>query len=123
MRIIINHSSMIPIYEQIVDQIKKQINNHTLKENDALPSVRSLAKELQISALTVKKAYDFLENEGLTKTFHGKGTFILAVNEETLLEEARKEIEVHLEKAIQKGKQAGVSYEEIKEMLELLMEE
>ena len=61
MRIIINHSSMIPIYEQIVDQIKKQINNHTLKENDALPSVRSLAKELQISALTVKKAYDFLE--------------------------------------------------------------
>ena len=67
MRIIINHSSMIPIYEQIVDQIKKQINNHTLKENDALPSVRSLAKELQISALTVKKAYDFLENEGLTK--------------------------------------------------------
>ena len=54
MRIIINHSSMIPIYEQIVDQIKKQINNHTLKENDALPSVRSLAKELQISALTVK---------------------------------------------------------------------
>ena len=118
MRIIINHSSMIPIYEQIVDQIKKQINNHTLKENDALPSVRSLAKELQISALTVKKAYDFLENEGLTKTIHGKGTFILAVNEE-----ARKEIEVHLEKAIQKGKQAGVSYEEIKEMLELLMEE
>ena len=115
MRIIINHSSMIPIYEQIVDQIKKQINNHTLKENDALPSVRSLAKELQISALTVKKAYDFLENEGLTKTIHGK--------EETLLEEARKEIEVHLEKAIQKGKQAGVSYEEIKEMLELLMEE
>ena len=117
MRIIINHSSMIPIYEQIVDQIKKQINNHTLKENDALPSVRSLAKELQISALTVKKAYDFLENEGLTKTF------ILAVNEETLLEEARKEIEDYLEKAIQKGKQAGVSYEEIKEMLELLMEE
>ena len=114
MRIIINHSSMIPIYEQIVDQIKKQINNHTLKENDALPSVRSLAKELQISAHTVKKAYDFLENEGLTKTIHGK---------ETLLEETRKEIENYLEKAIQKGKQAGVSYEEIKEMLELLMEE
>ena len=123
MRIIINHSSMIPIYEQIVDQIKKQINNHTLKENDALPSVRSLAKELQISALTVKKAYDFLENEGLTKTSHGKGTLMLAIKEEALLEEARKEIEVHLEKAIQKGKQAGVSYEEIKEMLELLMEE
>ncbi len=115
MRVIINHSSMIPIYEQIVDQIKKQINNHTLKENDVLPSVRSLAKELQISALTVKKAYDFLESEGLTKTIHGKGTFILAVNEEILLEETRKEIENYLEKAIQKGKQAGVSYEEIKD--------
>ena len=104
MRIIINHSSMIPIYEQIVDQIKKQINNHTLKENDALPSVRSLAKELQISALTVKKAYDFLENEGLTKTIHGKGTFILAVNEETLLEEARKEIEDSFRKSHSKRK-------------------
>ena len=123
MRIIINHSSMIPIYEQIVDQIKKQINDHTLQENDPLPSVRSLSKELKISALTVKKAYDFLETEGLTKTIHGKGTFVLAVNQETLLEEARKEIESYLEKALQKGKQVGVSYEEIKEILTVLMEE
>ena len=123
MRIIINHSSMIPIYEQTVDQIKKQINDHTLQENDPLPSVRSLSKELKISALTVKKAYDFLETEGLTKTIHGKGTFVLAVNQETLLEEARKEIESYLEKALQKGKQAGVSYEEIKEILTVLMEE
>ena len=60
MRIIINHSSMIPIYEQIVDQIKKQINDHILQENDPLPSVRLLSKELRISALTVKKAYDTL---------------------------------------------------------------
>ena len=119
MRIIINHSSMIPIYEQIVDQIKKQINDHTLQENDPLPSVRSLSKELKISALTVKKAYDFLETEGLTKTIHGKGTFVLAVNQE----KARKEIESYLEKALQKGKQAGVSYEEIKEILTVLMEE
>ena len=102
---------------------KKQINDHILQENDPLPSVRLLSKELRISALTVKRAYATLEEEGLTKTIHGKGTFILAVNEETLLEEARKEIEDYLEKAIQKGKQAGVSYEEIKEMLELLMEE
>ena len=123
MRIIITHSSMIPIYEQIVDQIKKQINDHTWQENDPLPSGRSLSKELKISALTVKKAYDFLETEGLTKTIHGKGTFVLAVNQETLLEEARKEIESYLEKALQKGKQAGVSYEEIKEILTVLMEE
>lgn len=123
MRIIINHSSMIPIYEQIVDQIKKQINDYTLKENDPLPSVRSLSKELKISALTVKKAYDTLEEEGLTKTIHGKGTFVLAVNKEILLEEAKKEIEEYLEKALQKAKQSGVSHKEVQELLELLMEE
>ena len=122
MRIIINHSSMIPIYEQIVDQIKKQINDHILQENDPLPSVRILSKELRISALTVKKAYDTLEEEVLTKTIHGKGTFVLAVNKD-LLEEAKKEIEEYLEKALQKAKQSGVSHKEVNELLELLMEE
>ena len=122
MRFIINHSSMIPIYEQIVDQIKKQINDHILQENDPLPSVRLLSKELRISALTVKKAYDTLEEEVLTKTIHGKGTFVLAVNKD-LLEEAKKEIEEYLEKALQKAKQSGVSHKEVKELLELLMEE
>lgn len=122
MRIIINHSSMIPIYEQIVDQIKKQINDHILQENDPLPSVRLLSKELRISALTVKKAYDTLEEEVLAKTIHGKGTFVLAVNKD-LLEEAKKEIEEYLEKALQKAKQSGVSHKEVKELLELLMEE
>lgn len=122
MRIIINHSSMIPIYEQIVDQIKKQINDHILQENDPLPSVRLHSKELRISALTVKKAYDTLEEEVLTKTIHGKGTFVLAVNKD-LLEEAKKEIEEYLEKALQKAKQSGVSHKEVKELLELLMEE
>lgn len=122
MRIIINHSSMIPIYEQIVDQIKKQINDHILQENDPLPSVHLLSKELRISALTVKRAYDTLE-EGLTKIIHGKGTFVLAVNKEIFLEEAKKEIEEYLEKALQKAKQSGVSHKEVKELLELLMEE
>ena len=75
MKIIINHSSMVPIYEQIVDQIKTLIRNGELKENDNLPSVRSLSKELKISALTVKKAYDNLEAEGFTVTVHGKGTY------------------------------------------------
>lgn len=122
MRIIINHSSMIPIYEQTVDQIKKQINDHILQENDPLPFVRLLSKELRISALTVKKAYDTLDEEGLTKTIHRKGTFVLAVNKD-LLEEAKKEIEEYLEKALQKAKQSGVSHKEVKELLELLMEE
>ncbi len=78
MRIIINHSSMTPIYEQIVEQVKTLIRNEKLKENDNLPSVRSLAKELKISALTVKKAYDNLESEGFTVTVHGKGTYVAA---------------------------------------------
>ena len=76
MHIIINTSCMVPIYEQIVDQIKTQIRKGNLKENDILPSVRLLAKELKISALTVKKAYDALEEEGFTVTVHGKGTYV-----------------------------------------------
>ena len=74
MKIIINNSSMVPIYEQIMEQIKAQIISGELKENDILPSVRTMAKELKISALTVKKAYDNLEAEGMTVTVHGKGT-------------------------------------------------
>ena len=82
MKIIIQSTSMTPIYEQIVDQIKTMIQKGELKENDMLPSVRSLAKELKISALTVKKAYDHLEEEGFTITVHGKGTFVLAINQD-----------------------------------------
>ena len=104
MKIIINHSSMIPIYEQIVEQVKALIRNGKLKENDNLPSVRSLAKELKISALTVKKAYDSLENEGFTVTIHGKGTYVTATNTELLLEEQKKELESDLERVIQKGR-------------------
>ena len=71
MKIIINHSSMVPIYEQLIEQIKAMILNEELKADDSLPSVRTLAKELKISALTVKKAYDNLEEEGFTVTVHG----------------------------------------------------
>ena len=80
MKIIINNSSMVPIYEQIMEQIKAQIISGELKENDILPSVRTMAKELKISALTVKKAYDNLEAEGMTVTVHGKGTYVAASN-------------------------------------------
>ena len=77
MRIIINSSSMVPIYEQITDQIKTLIRGGELKENDNLPSVRALSKDLRISALTVKKAYDSLEEEGFAVTVHGKGTYVV----------------------------------------------
>lgn len=122
MKIIINTSSMVPIYEQIVDQIKTLIRNKELKENDILPSVRSLAKELKISALTVKKAYDNLESEGFTITVHGKGTYVAATNTELLLEEQKKELEADLEQAIQKGRRCGICDEEIKELFELILE-
>lgn len=122
MKIIINTSSMVPIYEQIVDQIKTLIRNKELKENDILPSVRSLAKELKISALTVKKAYDNLESGGFTITVHGKGTYVAATNTELLLEEQKKELEADLEQAIQKGRRCGIRDEEIKELFELILE-
>lgn len=123
MKIIINHSSMVPIYEQIVDQIKTLIRNGELKENDNLPSVRSLSKELKISALTVKKAYDNLEAEGFTVTVHGKGTYVSATNAELLLEEQKKEVEADLEMAIQKGRRCGISDEDIRTLFEMILEE
>ena len=122
MKIIINTSLMVPIYEQIVDQIKMLIRNGELKENDNLPSVRALAKELKISALTVKKAYDNLESEGFTVTVHGKGTYVAATNTELLLEEQKKELEADLEQAIQKGRRCGISDEDIKSLFELILE-
>ena len=123
MKIIINHSSMVPIYEQLMDQIKAMILNGDLKENDILPSVRALAKELKISALTVKKAYDNLEMDGFTVTVHGKGTYVASGNTELLLEEQKKKVEADLEVAILKGKQCGLKDQEIRELFDLLMED
>ena len=122
MKIIINNSCMVPIYEQIVDQIKSLIRRGEMKENDILPSVRSLSRELRISALTVKKAYDSLEGQGFTVTVHGKGTYVAAANRELLLEEQRKELEADLEQAIQKGRRYGISDEEIRSLFELILE-
>ena len=82
MSLIINHSSMQPIYDQIVSQIKDKIMHGEIKEESMLPSVRSLAKELKVSALTVKKAYDSLELEGFIVTVHGKGSFVASINQE-----------------------------------------
>ncbi|MBB5185651.1 GntR family transcriptional regulator [Faecalicoccus acidiformans] len=122
MNFIINTSSMIPIYEQIVDQIKVCIRDGKLKENDILPSVRALSKELKISALTVKKAYDSLESEGFVITVHGKGTYIAATNKELLLEEQKKELEKDLDLAIQKGRRYGIHDDDIRELFELILE-
>ena len=122
MKMIIQPSSMVPIYEQIVDQTKTLIRKGELKENDGLPSVRALAKELRISALTVKKAYDTLESDGFVITVHGKGTYVAATNSDLLLEEQKKELEADLDQAIQKGRRLGISDEEIRALFELILE-
>ena len=122
MRIIINSSSMVPIYEQITDQIKTLVRDGELRENDNLPSVRALSKDLRISALTVKKAYDSLEEDGFTVTVHGKGTYVAAVNPGLLLEEQKKELEADLEMAVQKGRRYGISDEDIRILFDLILE-
>ena len=122
MKIIINTSSMVPIYEQIIDQIKTMIRKQELKQNDQLPSVRAQSKELKISALTVKKAYDELEREGFTVTIHGKGSYVTAANTELMMEEQKKEVEQDLEQAILKGRRFGISDEDIKTLFELILE-
>lgn len=122
MKIIINTSFMVPIYEQIIDQIKTMIRKQELKQNDQLPSVRALSKELKISALTVKKAYDELEREGFTVTIHGKGSYVTAANTELMMEEQKKEVEQDLEQAILKGRRFGISDEDIKTLFELILE-
>ena len=123
MNIIINNTSMQPIYEQIVGQIKEQIMNGRLKKDTVLPSVRSLSKDLRISALTVKKAYDALEQEGFVVTVHGKGSFVAGINPQFAIEEGRKETEKALEEAIRLGRSRGMAVKEIQEMFLLILEE
>lgn len=123
MQIIVNHSSMVPIYEQLVDQIKTMILNEELKPGEGLPSVRVLAKELKISALTVKKAYDALEAEGFTITVHGKGTYVAEANRDAKLQEQQKEIEAEFERVIGKARRYGMAEEDIRVVFDLIMEE
>lgn len=122
MKLIINNSSMQPIYEQIVGQIKDDIMKGRLEQEEMLPSVRTLSKELRISALTVKKAYDALEQEGFIVTVHGKGSFVAGVNQNLMLEEQRKEVETALETAVRKARSSGMTEQEIRELFEIIME-
>lgn len=123
MRIIIQNSSMVPIYEQVVNQIKAQIISGELKDGDVLPSVRNMAAELRISSLTVKKAYDFLEKEGLVTTIHGKGTFVNATDGQMAAEARRKAIEDDLSLVVSKAFSAGLNKEELKEIFEIILED
>ena len=104
-------------------EIKGEIKNTALKEGEALPSVRSLAGELRISALTVKKAYDKLEEEGFVTTIHGKGTYVTASDKQLALEARQREAEADFEKAIDRALAMGMSREDILETVTLLLEE
>lgn len=122
MEITLSSSSMTPIYEQLTTQIKSLVIDGKLAAGEALPSVRSLAAELKISALTVKKAYDRLEEEGLIVTVHGKGSFVERTDTQLALEFRRHEAEKQLAEALAKAEAAGLSREEILETVTLLLD-
>lgn len=120
MDIILSNSSGIPIYQQISSQIKGLIINGTLKEGDALPSMRTLAMDLRISVITTKRAYEELEHDGFIESYTGKGSFVKAQNPDLLREENLKQIEALLAQASEKAKQSGISLDELKEMTEII---
>lgn len=123
MDIIISNSSKKPIYEQIASQIKDNIMSGVLEEGDTLPSMRFLAKELRISVITTKRAYEELERDGFIETVTGKGSFVAKKNLEFLKEEQFRRAEGHLLKSVDIAKSSGISLEELTEILKTLYEE
>ena len=123
MDIIISNGSAKPIYEQIVDQIKSAIAAGTLEEGQPLPSIRALASDLRISVITTKRAYAELEEAGFINTVQGKGSFVAGGNLELLREERLRQVEQLLAKAVGEARAANISPTEIREMLDLLLDE
>ncbi|MBR6345720.1 MAG: GntR family transcriptional regulator [Lachnospiraceae bacterium] len=123
MNIILSNSSGVPIYEQIEEQIKSQIMTGDIKEGDALPSMRVLAKDLKISIITTKRAYEDLERDGFIESVTGKGSFVKGINSDIVKENMMFAIEEYLEKAVDKAILGKVSKGELTEMLTLIYEE
>ena len=123
MEIVISNSSDKPIYEQIASQIREQVLVGALAAGDQLPSIRSLATSLRISAITTKRAYQDLEAQGYIHTVPGKGCFVAGDNLELLREERLRLVEASLSRAVSDARTAGVSADELREMLDLLLEE
>ena len=119
----ISNSSSVPLYEQIQIQIKSQSLNGQLKAGDGLPSIRSLAKELKVSIITIKRAYEELEKDGYLETVTGKGSFVASQNKERLKEVAMYEVESKLEEIIRQAKSVGMTLEEGLEIFKSLYEE
>ena len=123
MRIIISNLSNEPIYEQIRAQVEGLIIKGELKEGEPLPSIRGLAKDLQISVITTKRAYDELEKEGFIETVAGKGSYVGPQNTELIKEQKIKIIEEKLNEIVEESKLLGFTYDDINQMLEILFEE
>lgn len=122
MNIIISNTLGIPIYEQIAKEIKNEIISGNLKENELLPSIRSLAAELRVSVITTKRAYEELERDGYIYTIKGKGSYVAEQNRELLKEEKLKEIEDKFIEAINISNSIGLEFDELIEMLKTLKE-
>ena len=123
MNIIISNSSSMPIYEQIEEQIKNQIMSGSLSAGDALPSLRFLAKELKISIITTKRAYEDLERDGFITNVQGKGCFVKGVNKELVKETMLFSIQELFESAAEKAATGGISLDELTETLKIIYEE
>jgi len=123
MEIIVSNKSSHPLYEQIAIQIKTAIMNGDLKAGEAIPSVRSLAKSLHISVLTVQKAYATLQDDGFIETTAGKGCYVSVQNQDFYLEEQQKKIEEHFLKAIEIARISGITIEKLVDLLTLLYQE
>ena len=121
--IIIRNGGDAPIYEQIKDQLKAHILRGTLSEGEALPSLRLLARDLRVSVITTKRAYEELEREGFLVTIPGKGCFVAPKNLELVRAEGRRQVEEHLSRAIDAARVAGVRREEVQNALDVLYEE
>ena len=123
MEIIVSNKTSRPLYEQIVAQVKTQIMSGGLTAGEALPSIRALARSLQISVLTVQKAYDILQEDGFIETTAGKGCFVSAQNQDFYLEEQQKKIEEHFGEAIEIARTSGIPLDKLLHLLTLLYEE
>ena len=123
MQILIDNKSGAPIYDQIYSQIKAQIISGALQENDQLPSIRGLAKDLRISFITTKRAYDELEKEGFLYSIQGKGTFVAPKDVELLREENLKKIEQHIEEMILLAASCNISHQQLLDMVRFSLEE
>lgn len=122
MTILIDNRSGVPIYDQIFTQIKNQILSGALSENEALPSIRSLAKDLRISVITTKRAYDELERDGYIHTVAGKGCYVAPLDSGRVREDCLCRIEEQLQKALELAHSCGVSVDELAEMLHAMEE-